>query len=161
VPTALRRLAPLLLALLAAPPLPAQGPDPNARFGMPSDAKGDPQRREDYLIRRPQYTLSYNARTRTPNWVSWRLLKADIGKAERGPFEPDPLLPAGFAKVTSHVYDGSGFDRGHLCPAKDRSSDQKSCDATFHMTNVVPRVTKPIPRTPRPSGPGVRRRGAE
>ena len=36
----------------------------------------------------------------------------DIGKAARGPFSPDPLLPSGFAKVTSHVYDGSGFDRG-------------------------------------------------
>jgi endonuclease G, mitochondrial len=138
VPTALGRLALLLLALLGAAPLPAQGPDPNARFGTPSDAKADPQQRDDYLIQRPQYTLSYNAKTRAPNWVSWRLLKADVGKAERGPFEPDPLLPPGFAKVTSHVYDGSGFDRGHMCPAKDRSASQKDCDATFYLTNVVP-----------------------
>src|SRR5262245_41667292 len=68
----------------------------------------------------------------------WELRKEDIGKAARGPFSPDPLLPSGFAKVTSHVYDGSGFDRGHQCPAKDRSATQKDCDATFHMTNVVP-----------------------
>src|SRR5262249_22326792 len=58
--------------------------------------------------------------------------------ASRGPFQPDPLLPKGFARVTSHVYDGSGFDRGHLCPAKDRSATQADCDATFYLTNVVP-----------------------
>jgi endonuclease G len=110
----------------------------NVRFGMPSPAKADPEEREDYLIERPQYVLSYNAGTRTPNWVSWCLRRGDIGKAERGPFEPDPLLPRGFAHVTSRVYDGSGFDRGHMCPARDRSATQEDCDATFYMTNVVP-----------------------
>jgi endonuclease G len=129
---------PLLAALLAVTPLAAAEPSPNVRFGMPSPARADPKQREDYLIERPQYTLSYNAVTRRPNWVCWRLRKADIGRAERGPFEPDPLLPEGFAKVTSHDYDGSGFDRGHQCPAKDRSATQDDCDATFFMTNVVP-----------------------
>src|SRR5581483_4555199 len=132
MPTSLKRLAPLLLALLAASPLPsAEGPDRNVRFGMPSSAKAD-------LIARPQYVLSYNAEKATPNWVSWCLRRSDIGKAERGPFEPDPLLPRGFPRVTSHVYDSSGFDRGHMCPAKDRSATQADCDATFYMTNVVP-----------------------
>ena len=119
---------------LAAPP----GADRNVRFGLPAAAKADPSEREAHLIQRPQYTLSYNARTRTANWVSGELRKDDIGHAQRGPFEPDPLLPPGFARVTSHVYDGSGFDRGHQCPAKDRSATQKDCDATFYMTNVVP-----------------------
>jgi len=111
---------------------------PNIRFGLPSAAKADPEQREDYLIERPQYTLSYNAKTKFPNWVSWRLRKTDIGKAQRVPFEPDPLLPKGFAKVTSNTYNGSGFDRGHMCPAHDRSSDQKDIEATFYMTNIVP-----------------------
>jgi endonuclease G len=84
---------------------------------MPSPAAADPEQREDYLIERPQYSVSYNAKTRAPNWVSWRLREADLGKSQRGPFEPDPRLPKGFAKVTSHAYDASGFDRGHMCPA--------------------------------------------
>src|SRR5260370_36180452 len=129
----------LLVALLVAPPpLPAQEPNCNVCFGMPSPAKADSEQREDYLIARPQYVLSYNAETRTPNWVSWCLRWSDIGKAERGPFEPDPLLPRGFDRVTSHVYDGSGFDRGHMCPATDRSANQADCDATFYLTNEVP-----------------------
>ncbi len=115
-----------------------EGPRVNVRFGMPSNAKPDPASRDDYLIERPQYVLSYNAQKRTPNWVSWRLRKSDIGNAARAAFEPDPLLPRGFAKVTSHVYDGSGFDRGHMCPAKDRSATAEDCAATFYLTNVVP-----------------------
>jgi endonuclease G len=105
---------------------------------MPTAAKADPAQREDYLIERPQYVLSYNARTRGPNWVCWRLVKADIGDAARAAFEPDPLLPRGFPRITSHAYDGGGFDRGHQCPAKDRSATAADCAATFVMTNVVP-----------------------
>jgi endonuclease G len=129
---------PLLALLLAVTPLAAAEPSPNVRFGLPSPARADPKQREDYLIERPQYALSYNAETRRPNWVCWRLRQEDLGKAQRGPFEPDPLLPRGFAKVTTHVYDGSGFDRGHMCPAQDRSRTQKDMDATFYLTNVVP-----------------------
>jgi endonuclease G len=112
----LKCLLPALLALLlATSPPAAQQPaaNPNIRFGMPADAKTDPESREAYLIERPQYVLSYNAKTRTPNWVSWRLRKEDIGNAARGPFAPDPLLPKGvIARVTSRDYEGSGFDRG-------------------------------------------------
>jgi endonuclease G len=110
----------------------------NVRFGMPGPAKSDPSHRENFLIDRPQYVLSYNARKHTCNWVSWCLRKRDIGNAARAAFEPDPLLPKGFARVTSHVYDGSGFDRGHMCPAKDRSATPEDTAATFYMTNVVP-----------------------
>jgi endonuclease G len=130
----------LLALLVACVPLAAQEPNPNVRFGLPSPAKVDPDKREDFLIERPQYVLSYNAEKRTPNWVSWRLRKDDLGKSTRGPFSPDPLLPKSFAHVTSHVYDGSGFDRGHMCPAQDRSAEQKDMDATFFLTNIVPQA---------------------
>jgi endonuclease G len=54
--------------LLLALPLPAQQKEsnPNVRFGLP--AKADQKDRDAYLIERPQYVLSYNASTRTPNW---------------------------------------------------------------------------------------------
>src|SRR5262249_33640734 len=113
-------------------------PNPNVRFGLP--AKADPKDRDACLLERPQYVLSYNATTRTPNWVCWRLTANDIGKAKRGPFSPDPLLPANIAKVTSGVYDGQGFDRGHMCPAQDRSSSQADMDATFYTTNIIPQA---------------------
>jgi endonuclease G len=112
--------------------------NPNVRFGQPAPAKADPESRQAYLLDRPQYVLSYNAETRTPNWVCWRLRASDIGNAPRLPFEPDPDLPRGIARVTSHDYDGSGFDRGHMCPAKDRSATEEDSKAVFYMTNIVP-----------------------
>jgi len=133
--TTWKRRLPLLLALLLLAPLacqeakppggvptsteagPAQDPvaelpDPNIRFGMPAPAAADPASREAYLISRMQYVLSYNDKTHNPNWVAWRLTQENIGKAKRGAFQPDPLLPRGFGHVTAHTYDGSGFDRG-------------------------------------------------
>ncbi len=126
----------------AGPPAepPAAAVNRNVRFGMPSPAEPESSHREDFLIERPQYVLSYNARTRGPNWVSWCLRKEDIGSAARAAFEPDPLLPKGFARVTSHVYDASGFDRGHMCPAKDRSATAADIAATFFTTNIVPQA---------------------
>jgi endonuclease G len=136
-----RILTPLLAVLLAAVSALAQEatPNPNIRFGMPAPAKADPESREAFLIARPQYVLSYNAKTRTPNWVSWRLREADIGTIARAAFEPDPALPHGvIARVTSHDYDSGGFDRGHMCPAKDRSASAEDSMAVFKMTNIVP-----------------------
>jgi endonuclease G len=112
--------------------------NPNVRFGLPAHA--DHADHTAYLIERPQYVLSYNGKKHDPNWVCWRLTHADIGKAVRGAFVPDLDLPPGIAKVGSHVYDGSGFDRGHMCPAQDRSSSQADMDATFHTTNIVPQA---------------------
>jgi endonuclease G len=98
-----------LLALLAAAPaqdqLHAQDARRNARLGLPSDARPDPGQREDYRIERPQYVLSYNAKSRTPNWVAWRLARSDIGHAARAAFEPDPPLPRGFGS--------NGFGSSH------------------------------------------------
>jgi endonuclease G len=129
---------PALLLAAAAVADPGGRPNPNVRFGMPAPAKADPGDREAYLVERPQYTLSYNAKFRRPNWVSWRLSRQDLGHAQRGAFEPDPLLPRGFPRVITQNYSGSGFDRGHMCPAQDRSATQRGMDATFFTTNVVP-----------------------
>jgi endonuclease G, mitochondrial len=86
-----RVLMPLLAMLLAATPTAGQELNPNIRFGLPAPAKANPEAsREAFLIERPQYVLSYNAKTRTPNWVAWRLREADIGTAARSAFEPDP-----------------------------------------------------------------------
>jgi endonuclease G len=142
---------PLLAPLPASLPLSAGGTAPqppgppvppaatrNVRFGLPGPATADPQDRERYLIARPQYVLSYHADKRIPNWVAWNLLAADIGDSARAPFEQDPRLPEGFSRVTSNVYSGGGFDRGHMCPAKDRSATPAYSRAVFYMTNIVP-----------------------
>jgi endonuclease G len=111
----------------------------NVRFGMPAEAKTDPASKDAYLIEREQYVLSYNDSKKTPNWVCWNLHTADIGKTERQTsFEPDPDLPKSFLHIKHGDYTGCGFDRGHMCPAKDRSDSVENNRATFYTTNIVP-----------------------
>jgi len=113
--------------------------NPNVRFGMPKATKADEENKEEFLVERKQYVLSYSDARRTPNWVSWRLVSKDLGEAVRGPFHPDPALPKKFAVVKTSEYNGSGFDRGHMCPSADRSEEAGN-DNTFLLSNVVPQA---------------------
>ncbi len=123
-------------------PAPAAGEtlaNRNIRYGLPGPAQADPASREAFLIAREQYVLSYNDTKKIPNWVSWHLTKSDIGKTDREPgFLPDPDLPREFYAVKQADYNNSGFDRGHMCPSKDRSDTRENNRATFYMTNIVP-----------------------
>jgi endonuclease G len=117
-----------------------KGTDPNLVMGNPSNATSDVSNRNNYLIIRKQYDLSYNNTEGRPNWVSWRLTSDDIGVQERGNFHADPDLPDGFTAVTPTDYRGSGYDRGHMCPSGDRTRSKEDNDPTFYMTNMVPQA---------------------
>jgi endonuclease G len=124
-----------------APPTgpPAAEEYPHLRWGNPSGAKEDGADKDDYLMKKKYFALSYNNAKGAPNWVSWRLVKEDLGNAKRADaFVPDDDLPDGFKKVVTRDYAGSGFDRGHMCPHSDRASDDEASEATFVMTNIVP-----------------------
>jgi len=112
----------------------------NVRFGVPVWTRAKRPAREETTIERDEYVLSYNDATKTANWVSWQLTKGDIGDAPRSSFEADDRLPTGFLRVTGATYEGSGFDRGHLCNSKDRTSSPEANDATFVMSNIVPQA---------------------
>jgi endonuclease G, mitochondrial len=114
---------------------------PNMLLGNPSSATADPANRNNYLMLKPYFALSYNDANGVPNWVSWRVTRADLGNAPRKQvFDPDPDLPAGFKVVASRDYSGSGFDRGHMCPHNDRSANIEMSYSTFVMTNIVPQA---------------------
>ena len=109
-------------------------------LGNPDKATGDAANREHFLIKRPQYALSYNDGLGFPNWAAWRLVKSEIGNQERGQFKPDPVLPSSFQHITTSDYSGSGYDRGHNCPSKDRSDKRGDNDAVFYMSNITPQA---------------------
>jgi endonuclease G len=138
------RLLLLLVALgTALPPGGAQQPakpptNRNVRFGMPGEAKADPDSRDAYLIDRPQYVLSYSDKRKTANWACWLLVKGTSARWPAGRSSRTRACRRGSTKSGSGAYTGSGFDRGHLCPSKDRSDTEENNDATFLMTNVIP-----------------------
>jgi endonuclease G len=108
-------------------------------MGNPSNATSDLSNENNYLMIKPQYSLSYNRSRAIPNWVSWRLDSSWIGSADRqDDFRADTSLPAGWYRVTDSSYSGSGFDRGHHTPSGDRTRSVPDNSATFLMTNMMP-----------------------
>ncbi len=119
---------------------PFTGDDPLV-LGNPSNATLDVANENNYLMQKPQYSLSYNRSTANPNWVAWRLDSSWIGGADRqDDFRPDPALPAGWYRVTDNDYSGSGLSRGHMCPSGDRTRSIPDNSATFLMTNMIPQA---------------------
>jgi len=113
----------------------------NMALGNPSNAKADTTISENYLMVKPQYSLSYNSAKHIPNWVSWHVCSADLGTVPRKDcFRLDPALPKSWYHVTPKDYASTGFDKGHQCPCGDRTSTTLNDSATFYMTNMIPQA---------------------
>jgi len=121
-------------------PLPNEDP---LLLGNPSNATGNIANENNYLMIKPQYSLSYSRANATPNWVAWRLDTSWLGSTPRqDDYRPDPDLPAGWYRVTDNDYSGSGYTRGHMTPSGDRTRSVADNSATFLMTNFVPQIAE-------------------
>jgi endonuclease G len=110
-------------------------------MGNPSNAVTNVLQPNNYLMEKPQYSLSYSRDNGGPNWVSWHLDASWLGSAPRqDDFRADTTLPTGWYRVLGTDYSGSGFDRGHMCPSADRTVTVTANSATFLMTNMIPQL---------------------
>ena len=120
------------------PTAPAEAQAVYLALGNPSGAASDPN---NYLLVNNFMVISYSRDRGIPNWVAWRVTKADLGALDReDSFRPDDRLPKGWPRITPADYTGSGFDRGHVCPNADRYSSREAADSTFLMTNMTPQT---------------------
>lgn len=105
-------------------------------MGVPTDDSPD----DEYLMRKPQYALSYNSKRNVANWVSWELNESWFGSAPRlkGKFLEDRELPAEFKRVSHDDYTNSGYDRGHMVRSEERTRSPEDNRTTFFMTNILP-----------------------
>ena len=110
----------------------------NTEFGDPTDS--DPS--NDFIIRRAQFTSSWNGTLGTPNWVSYNLDATHFGSEDRCDcFTYDPLLPG--TPYTTAAYTGAGtfhgygIDRGHLARSFDREAGSFDNAATFYFSNII------------------------
>lgn len=115
----------------------------NAEFGEPAD--GEPS--DDFIVRHPEYTASYNKNRGTPNWVSYDLEASHFGPEDRCDcFTFDPSLPPEFRRLTTANYTGAGefagfgIDRGHMARSFDRTSGSLDNAFTYYFTNIVPQA---------------------
>src|SRR5687767_9270024 len=122
-------------------PTPTPTPSEHLTMGNPSNAITNVAQPNNYLMEKPQYSLSYSRDNGGPNWVSWHLNSSWLGSAPRqDDFRADTTLPTGWYRVQATDYSGSGFDRGHMCPSADRTITITANSATFLMTNMIPQL---------------------
>ena len=87
------------------------------------------------------YVVVYSPALRIPQSVDWVLRRSDIGTIKREPswrFAEDTRVSR--PRACHSDYTRSGFDRGHMVPAADRSATISAMRSTFIMTNVCPQV---------------------
>ena len=130
---------PLLATAATTDTIPSR--DNNAGMGNPSNATTAIGNMNNYLVVKPQFTLSYNNSKGMANWVSWHLSTAWKGSATRCDcFTQDATLPSGYYRASTANYTATGFDRGHICPSDDRDGSDTDNAATFKMTNISPQA---------------------
>jgi endonuclease G len=95
----------------------------------------------EQLIEKSSYIVSYNRDTKIPNWVAWHL----TANHTDGPFkrmsnfyEEDVENP----RATLEDYRGSGWSRGHMCPAGDNKWSRQAMYDSFSLVNVCPQHSK-------------------
>ncbi|MBQ8047576.1 MAG: DNA/RNA non-specific endonuclease [Prevotella sp.] len=123
----------------------ASGTSSSETSGKPSDGiveyelPAPLKDRPELILHRTGYTVSYNSKTKNPNWVAWHLTKNRIyGSAKRAEeaFQEDASVPSPRAALTD--YYNTGFDRGHMCPAADNKWNATAMAESFLLTNVCP-----------------------
>ncbi|MEO9891108.1 DNA/RNA non-specific endonuclease [Aurantibacter sp.] len=100
-------------------------------FNLPSSTTGE-------IVNHQHFTLSYNEPYEQAEWVAYTLKKVHLtyDDRKRPYFIEDPEVRTKSADWRN--YKGSGYDRGHLCPAGDRRFSKQAYNETFYTSNISP-----------------------
>lgn len=87
------------------------------------------------------YHVTYDYSLNVPVYVTWSVSTSDLGRVKRKAswtFKQDRRVPTPRAK--SSDYTRTGYQRGHMCPAADRSASASLMKETFTMSNICPQL---------------------
>ena len=90
------------------------------------------------VIQHTIYALSYNETHEQADWVAYKLYKNSINDSvkRKDDFRIDPKVITSSATLSD--YKKSGYDRGHLAPAKAMSFSKETMSESFYMSNMSP-----------------------
>lgn len=90
------------------------------------------------VVNHTYYSLAYAEEHEQPYWVFYQLTnKMLLGSTSRTDnFRLDPFVET--VSATLSDYKGSGYDRGHLCPAGDMTTNKVAMSESFYMSNMSP-----------------------
>ncbi len=98
---------------------------------LPSSTTGE-------IVKHNFFTLSYSEKDEQAEWVAYELRKKDLSKND---FERPYFIEDKSVKTKSadwRNYKKSGYDRGHLYPAGDRTISYEAYNETFLTSNISP-----------------------
>ena len=92
------------------------------------------------IIKHTYYTLAYSEENEQAYWVYYELTPELINgtQSRTDDFRADPLVTTGSASLAD--YSGSGYDRGHFCPAADMTLNKISMSESFYLSNMSPQL---------------------
>ena len=90
------------------------------------------------IVEHEHFMLSYNEPFEQAEWVVHVLKREHLtsDNRKRPYFIEDPMVKTKSADWRN--YKGSGYDRGHLCPAGDRRFSVQAYNETFYTSNISP-----------------------
>jgi endonuclease G, mitochondrial len=91
-----------------------------------------------HIYRHTYYSLSYSEANEQAEWVYYIVTSEMLkGKQPRtDDYRPDSIITTVSAQLED--YRGSGYDRGHLCPAGDMKLNLKAMSESFYLSNMSP-----------------------
>jgi len=105
-------------------------------FNLPSEVESH------QIINKEYYILSFNQTHKQADWVAYTMypFPDSLSVKRSGSFKVDPDVEGGSATLLD--YKGSGYDRGHLAPAKALSYSKESMRGSFYLSNMSPQVPR-------------------
>lgn len=90
------------------------------------------------IVNHVKYSFSYSEKDEQAEWVAYKLFKNSINNAvnRKDNFREDLKVITGSS--TLNDYKNSGYDRGHLAPAKAMSFNDLTMSESFYMSNMSP-----------------------
>ena len=92
------------------------------------------------IIKHTYYTVSYSEKDEQPEWVAYKITNTNINDhiARTNDYREDPFVKTGSASPSD--YSDSGYDMGHLAPAKNMSKNLTSMTESFYLSNICPQT---------------------
>ena len=90
------------------------------------------------VVNNSSFELSYSEPHEQAEWVYYYLSPDRISgsQSRTDNFREDGSISTGSATLSD--YKGSGYDRGHLCPAGDNTHSKEAMSKSFLMSNISP-----------------------
>lgn len=90
------------------------------------------------VVNHKYFTLAYSEPHEQAEWVAYRLTEKRVkgGYERTDNYRPDGRIKSNSATLSD--FKGSGYDRGHLAPARAMAFSSKAMSQSFYLSNMSP-----------------------